>query len=268
MNLIKKLQDKKIKINLPIVIDEPLNIDATDQYTVGGAKNSGKSYLLSYVANKMPSCVLFDSRWERYTKKDKRAISEKALQMPDKWEVVYSPEHLRLALYRGKTHIIYHPEPLRRGKRDKKDLINEFDDVCQIIFEWKDIFFVIDEADNVCDSHHVTEGFHNIMEYGKHANIGIMAGTRRLQHLNPRVPRLSSGLFIFRISAKDFKYIYEFLPSDEYKDNEINNSEYNPHNISYEKNLRKKLTQQDDRYYHYFDGKQLQEYEPIKEEII
>lgn len=277
MDFLKKLHNFK---PLPDSVEfEGITINPTDQYCIAGGKNSGKSYFATALCLEMETVIIWDSRWERFTAKDKRAKSDKALEMPPDWVTAYSPEELRILLYRGKKHIIYHPLPLKRGSRSKDDFIDEFDSVCEIVFEWKDIFFMVDEADNVCNPTTISDSFFNILEYGKHSSIGLIACTRRFQHLNPRLSRLASGLFIFRVSAKDFKYIYEYLPSDEYDDDgDVNRFEKaseiggnyeqtakKTYERSYEKRLRKELTQQEDRYFHYFDGRKITAYEPIEE---
>lgn len=247
-----------------------LNIDITDTITLCGQKGSGKSYLASVLADSYPNVVFWDSRWERYTKKDKSTASTKALMMPEKWITADSPNVLREHLLRGKTHIIYHPAPLIIGKRAQKDMINEFNQVAEIIFQYSGITFFIDEADQIMDSYHMPEGMFNILQYGKHRNVGSICITRRLQHLHTSIPRLSALLIFFRLSAKDWKYISEFLIEPDEEQKGKNQEEYEHEVIdknTWMNNMRKEITHLPDRFFYTFDGKDMIKFKPIPEVI-
>jgi len=264
---------------------EGLNLDVTDTITGCGQKGTGKSYLFSVLADSYPNVVFWDARWERYTKQDKKAQSVKALCMPDKWVTADDVQSLREKLMQGKTHIIYHPAPLQFQKRVHADMIQEFNEVCQVVFDYGGVSLFVDEADNVCDPHHIPEGAFNIMEYGKHRNVGSVWITRRLQHLNTRIPRLSSLLVFFRLSAKDFHYISEFLiePDENEEienygqDEHLEKNKREPNQEDYEnkvitknqwmEKIRKKITHLEDRYFYTFDGKSMIPFKPIPEMI-
>lgn len=251
-DLIKKIN--KTQPNIGSLELEAIEIDIVDTLTVLGQKNSGKSYFLSYLANLYPRVVLYDTRWERYTGKSKEKISVKAFKMPDKWVIASDMAKLKTHVLRNKTHIIYHPKPLIPGKRSIKEQVDEFSEICQFLFEWGDYTLFVDECDNYCDTHHIPDGFKNLLEYGRHSNSGTIAATRRLQHLNPRIPRLSSYLIIFRLSGKDFKYISEYVTEpDEYHKSEFFDA------------WKKELTGLEDRYFYIFDGKELKKFSPVEE---
>jgi hypothetical protein len=250
-----------------------LEIDITDTITISGQKGSGKSFFATNLAESFPNVVFFDPRWERFTKGDKRAESTKAIQLSNKWITADEPQGLKEKLMQGKTHIIYHPQPLRMGVRMHKDMVDEFNQISQIIYDYGGITFFVDEADNVCDQWNIGEGFRNLMEYGKHRNVGTICITRRLQHLNTRIPRLSSLLIFFRLSAKDFKYISEFLiepGDDETGEPEQEDGEEQEHyeervitKNQWFENIRKEITHLPDRFFYIFDGKKMQKYNPI-----
>lgn len=248
-----------------------LAIDITDTITLCGQKGSGKSYLASVLADSYPSVVFWDSRWERFTAQDKKAQSTKALQMPDKWVTAETPQELYEKLLQGKTHVIYHPAPLQIGKRSQKDMIAEFNKISEIIFNYGDTTFFIDEADQIMDTYHMPEGMFNLLQYGKHCNVGTICITRRLQHLHTSIARLSSLLIFFRLSAKDFHYISEFLiePGDEQQESE-DQENYERKVIDknvWLNNMRKEITHLPDRYFYTFDGKDMTKYKPVPEVI-
>ena len=252
---LRKEKENQGEISLPDI--SQMDFDVTDTITVGGQKSSGKSWFLSYLANLYPKVVMYDPRWERYTNKDKKAMSEKALPMPEKWVTAYSLDELRKHIYAGKTHILYHPMPLVLGKRTDEDRIEEFNQVANFIYEWGNFTFFIDEADQYCDSYHIPDGFKNIMEYSKHRNLGIVAATRRFQHLNTRIPRLSDKLVLFRLSGKDFKYIQEYVVEPEGTESKSD----------YFDQWKHKLTGLEDRHFFIFDTRSLIEFKPITDLI-
>jgi hypothetical protein len=236
--------------------DTDIVIDPTDTISVLGQKSSGKSYWLSALADMLPKSIIYDPHWERTTGKNKASMSQKAHKMGDKWFIVDRPAELEKAIIQKKTHIIIHPPPLTR-ERTKESLIAEFDDYCEIVWHYGNFTFFVDELDMVNDNYHVTPYFHNLLEYSKHHNIGLVVATRRLQHINPRVPRLSDTLIIFRVSGKDAKYVFEFLIEPEGEESKS----------SYFNSIKRQLTHLPDREFYTFDGKDLKQYGAIEYEL-
>lgn len=260
---LRKEKENKGEVTTSSEISE-MNFDVADTITIAGQKSSGKSWFLSYLANLYPKVILYDPRWERYTSKDKKAMSEKSLQMPDKWVTAYSLTELKKHVYAGKTHILYHPLPLVLNERTDEDRIEEFNLVSDFIYSWGNFTFFIDEADQYCDVYHIPDGFKNIMEYSRHRNLGIVAATRRFQHLNTRIPRLSDKLVLFRLSGnnrniarQDFKYIQEYVVEPEGTESKSD----------YFDQWKHKLTGLEDRHFFIFDTKTLTEFKPITDMI-
>jgi len=251
-DIVKKM--RHVKPNIGSVELEPIELDVTDTLTIAGTKDAGKSYFASFLANQYPMVIFWDTRWERFTTKEKSKVSVKAFQMPDKWVVANNLEGLKTLMLRGKTHILYHPRMLKKDEYTVEDQIKEFNDACYYIFNWGDYTLFVDEADSFCDTHHMPEGFINLLEYGKHASTGTVAITRRLQHLHPRIPRLSSLLILFRLSGKDFKYVSEYVTAPEQFTK-----------IDFFDSWKRELTQLEDRYFYIFDGKTLRKFEPVGE---
>ncbi len=231
-------------------------LDPTSTISLFGSKSCGKSYWVSALDDMFPKSIMWDIHYERTTKNDKTSFSVKAHKMPDKWIAVNSLQTLEKAILQKKTHIIYHPAPLTR-ERTHEDMVQEFDDVCEQVWNYGNFTFFIDELDAVNDNYHVTPFFHNLLEYSKHKNIGIVVATRRLQHINPRVPRLSDTLVIFRVSGKDAKYIFEFLIEPE--EAESKSAFFN--------SIKKQLTHLPDKEFFMFDGKDLKPYGALDYEL-
>jgi hypothetical protein len=241
----------------PIPFEETdIEIDPTSTLSVFGSKSCGKSYWLSALADMMPKSIIWDIHHERTTKNDKTTFSVKAHKMPDNWIAVNTIHGLEKAILQKKTHIIYHPAPLSR-ERTHDDMVNEFDAVCEQIWNYGNFTFFVDELDAVNDNFHVTPFFHNLLEYSKHKNIGLVMATRRLQHINPRVPRLSDKLVIFRVSGKDSKYISEFLIEPE--ESESKSKFFN--------DLKRTLSHLPDREFFVFDGKDMKQYGAIEYDL-
>jgi len=242
-------------VEIPIE-DMDIVLDPTDTISILGQKSSGKSYWMTAIADMFPKSIIYDLHWERTTTKNKKTHSVKAHKLSDKWTIIHNPSELDKAIIQKKTHILIHPATLTKS-RTKEDLITEFDNFCEVLWKWGNYTFFVDEADAVGDTYHITPFFHNLLEYSKHKNIGIVVGTRRLQHINARIPRLSDMLVIFRVSGKDAKYIFEFLIEPDTAESKS----------SFFNSIKRQLTHLPDREFYTFDGKELKQYGAINYEL-
>ncbi len=256
-DIAKRVIKQKLNASQELLIeDTDIVLDPTDTISILGQKSSGKSYFMSSIADMFPKSIIYDLHWERTVKGNKNTHSVKALNLGNKWKIVHTPGDLDRMIMKKQSHIIIHPAPLSQ-ERSKDDLVAEFDKFSEVVWNWGNYTFFIDEIDAVNDHFHITPFFHNLMEYSKHKNIGIVVGTRRLQHINPRIPRLSDTLIIFRVSGKDAKYVFEFLIEPEEAESKT----------SFFNDIKRQLTHLPDREFYTFDGKELIQYGALNYEL-
>jgi len=90
----------------------------------------------------------------------------------------------------------------RPNKEDNLTIEKSFDKICEIVLLSNNTIFIIEECDNFCSPYYLSEPFRQIIEYGRHQNISIIATTRRLGNLNRSLTAQANKLFTFRQTEK------------------------------------------------------------------
>lgn len=104
-----------------------------------------------------------------------------------------------------------------RGYVPKHGTIEEFNSVAKQVWERGNIFFMVDEADQVMPSQKPLAPYANrLINLGRHRNIGVGLISRRIANLNKTAVSQAANLYLFnQYLPNDIRYLKEFIPDVE-----------------------------------------------------
>jgi len=89
-----------------------------------------------------------------------------------------------------------------------RDYEGNFDLYCQFIIKLQNLIFVIEEVDSVCNPSFISANFSQILRYGRHRDINIIAISRRPAEINRLVTALATDIICFRFTEpRDLDYL-------------------------------------------------------------
>ena len=149
-------------------------------------RGTGKSHLLRKIVRATPKYVLWDPLREHGSL----------------GVVVRTPSQLRVSL---RTH----PRIVFQGfTRDK----SEFEPVAVSVFNWGNRFLFVDEADQVMPSRSIGPAAKELVDLGRHRNVGLLCVTRRIADLDKCPVAQANKLFIFKTTLpQDIEYLRGFV---------------------------------------------------------
>lgn len=101
--------------------------------------------------------------------------------------------------------IIYRPlEPLE-----------EFDAVCELVWNCGNCMFLVEEVDTFCGSYEMTREFAHIIQRGRHRAITLIAVSQRPYRINRTLSSQAKEMIIFmQTEPRDIQFLSEFLGAD------------------------------------------------------
>lgn len=153
---------------------------------VCGMRGTGKSHLLRKIVRATSKYVLWDPLREHGSL----------------GVVVRTPAQLRVSL-RTHSRIVF-----QGFTRDK----TEFEQVAASVFNWGNRFVFVDEADQVMPSRSIGPAAKELVDLGRHRNVGLMCVTRRIADLDKSPVAQANKLFIFKTTLpQDLEYLRGFV---------------------------------------------------------
>lgn len=163
-----------------------IRLSGTDVSIVCGMRGTGKSHLLRKVVRSTPKYVLWDPLQEHGSL----------------GVIVRTPAQLRVAL---RTH----PRIVFQGFTRSKE---EFEQVAACVYAWGNRFLFVDEADQVMPSRSIGPAAKELVDLGRHRNIGLLCVTRRIADLDKCPVAQANKLFIFKTTLpQDLEYLRGFV---------------------------------------------------------
>lgn len=159
-----------------------INLQSNQHAFFAGKSQSGKTTLVRLFINKYPRVVIHDRKHEWG-----------AFAQRNHYYIATVPEQLYTLLHKGAKRIIYQaasPE------------IDDFDDVCKIIYDLGNITFVIDEAASYCPTGRVPFWCGELLRLGSGRGIGVISLTQRPRDVANVLLSESTIIVSFRLSLQ------------------------------------------------------------------
>lgn len=155
-----------------------------------GMKGSGKSSYLKSETRKMERLLIWDY-----------------LREYDEGRIVHTIEELIPLLtknFAGKFRIIFRPSG--------GNIAEVFDRFSRAAYCMNNMTLVLEEVDKISDPSFMSEGFQELINYGRHKKIDIIAASRRA-HCVPRDLTANADVIVsfFQQEPRDVKYITDFM---------------------------------------------------------
>lgn len=165
-----------------------LQIRNDDLVTITGIRGQGKSYLLKKIIAQTDSYIVYDAVHE-HGSKDHVVCSDL--------------NSLSFHLNKGHKKLIYRPKFIS---------IDEFDWICAAVYNSGNRHLYVEEANRVMPNNKITLHASELIDLGRHRNVGMTVITRRIALLDKLPVSQSSHMMIFRtILPNDIKYLEEFI---------------------------------------------------------
>ena len=92
-------------------------------------------------------------------------------------------------------------------------LEDDFEDICEAVWNVGNLLFVVEEADRFCDSSNIGDAFFRIVNYGRHTDAGtvdFLAVSRRPADVNRTLTAQAYEIYCFSVQEpRDVKYLRE-----------------------------------------------------------
>ena len=170
-------------------ISDDISINSSDRILVVGRSGSGKSVLVKAVLLPNYDNYVF---WD--IKKENNDIIHDAL--------VKTPAGLKYALDRY-NKILYQPASVE---------MDDFDAICRLIFEHKNMMLYVDEATRVSSPMKIPYWLNVIVTQGRSVNVGLIAASQRPKNISNTIISESLHFFIFGLNmATDRERMAEMM---------------------------------------------------------
>ena len=165
-----------------------MTIKSNEIVTITGVRGSGKSYLLKKIISKNNCFLVYDVMHEHNIE---GATIIKDLSV--------------LGFHLGKGHkkLIYRPQEIST---------EEFDWICNAVYRLGNRTLFVEEANRVIQNMKISKGASQLVDLGRHRNVGLVCITRRIALLDKLPVSQSEHLIVFKtILPNDIKYLKEFI---------------------------------------------------------
>lgn len=168
-----------------------INIEANNRTFIAGQTGSGKTILelllLHNLIQKRVSVVIVDIKFELKT------------GLP----VVQTPDMLEQSLSKWKA-ICYRPTDIG---------IEDFDKVCEIVYNRGNMVLVIDELSYYCDKNNIAKWHKELLVRGRSRGVGMIQLSQRSREIHNTTISESQHLFCFQLILKsDIDKLRAFIP--------------------------------------------------------
>jgi hypothetical protein len=95
---------------------------------------------------------------------------------------------------------------------DDEQREREFNEICKLVFHFKAICLVVEEAQKFCNPHKIVSWFADLMTLGRHNKIAVLMTTQKPSFIHKVIPDQCDHVFIGTIQGvNDKKYCADFL---------------------------------------------------------
>lgn len=156
-----------------------INIQSNQHMFVAGRTQEGKSSLVRTWINLYSRVIVHDRKkeWEPFA-------------IANHYYIVNTPEQLAELIVKGAKRIIYQPAD---------PSVEDFDEVCHILFDTGNIHFLIDEASSYCKTGMVPFWCSELLRLGSGRGIGVTSLTQRPRRIDNEMLSESSIIISFRL---------------------------------------------------------------------
>jgi len=156
-----------------------------------GQRGGGKSYLANEMLPEYPRYLIYDTLGE-YS----RGVAFLTLQeLKDFWG----------KSYQRNFRLIYQPV----------NPIEDFDEVCDLVYSLGDMMFLVEEIDTFCSSQTISTAFANIIQRGRHKNITLIGVSQRPYGIHRLITSQAKEIYSFlHREPRDVEYLKSFIGSE------------------------------------------------------
>ena len=158
-----------------------MEIKTSEHIFICGMTGSGKTEMAKQLWNGYNNRVYIDPKIEN----SDLAVGNTIL--------IDNPQSLSLALSKGYTSILYQPSNLD---------VEDFNEVCRILYNHGNIAIYNDEASFYCDSHKIPSHLRNILMRGRSRGVGMINLSQRPNAINNLCISESTHHFIYRLNLE------------------------------------------------------------------
>ena len=156
-----------------------------------GQRGSGKSYL----AGEMLACYSRYLIYDTLGEYSRGVIFLSLAELKAFWGKTYS----------GNFRLIYQPV----------NPIEDFDEVCDLVYELGDMMFLVEEIDTFCSSQTISTSFANIIQRGRHKDITLIGVSQRPYGINRLITSQAKEIYSFlHREPRDVDYLKFFIGSE------------------------------------------------------
>lgn len=174
--------------------------DLESRILILGKTKCGKSFLGRKIQEKYPRIVIIDSLGEY--KKDAGAILAPDLQS-------FIRELSRLYIEKRPAFKLVFTFPLG-SDHDRR--LAEMNTICELVFKFKGLLLVVEEAQKFCSPQYMPSWFEDLMTLGRHNKIAVLMTTQKPSLIRKVIPDMCDHVFIGTIQGvNDRQYCADFL---------------------------------------------------------
>lgn len=174
--------------------------------TILGATGTGKTVLAEWIYSQLPRAIIYDIEqcdgWE-FTVDDSIVIGD-----VDLFRYLM---HLIHKVKLPKYHIVYQPN----DRMVKKQLWNNFNQICDTIFTTGNTALFCDELHQVTEKLNAPEGFERLVKRGRKWGISVYGATQRNQDITNAMVTQSYHFISMMLSDYDMNMYKQWIPDIE-----------------------------------------------------
>lgn len=168
-----------------------------------GQRGSGKSYLAKHLIKDCRRLLIYDTLGEYNI----GIIIENLKEFKDFF----------LKVYNKNFRITYQPI----------NPVNDFDIICDIVFETGDMTFLVEELDTFCSSQEISDNFANIIQRGRHKDINLIGITQRPYGIPRLITSQAKTIYSFiHREPRDLEYLKAFIGEEAEKIKDLKQYEF------------------------------------------
>lgn len=168
-----------------------------------GQRGSGKSYLAKDLIKDCKRLIIYDTLGEYNI-----GICVENL---DEFKGFF------LKVYPGNFKICYQPV----------NPINDFDIICDIVYECGDLTLLVEEIDTFCSAQDISDNFANIIQRGRHRNITLIGVSQRPFGIHRLITSQAKIIYSFvHREPRDLDYLKAFIGDEAEKIKDLKQYEF------------------------------------------
>jgi|GEM_PF-5128727 len=178
--------------------------DLETRTLIMGKTKCGKSFLGRKIQDLYDRKIVIDSLGEY---KDEKLIVDNLTDFINELDKLYDSGS-------DKFTLVY---KFKLGSDDEVRL-DEFNQICELVFKFKCLLLVIEEAQKFCNPHKIVPWFEDLLTMGRHNKIALLMTTQKPSLIRKSIPDMCDHVLIGTIQGvNDKRYCAEFMGQD-YRD--------------------------------------------------